>query len=147
MSTKAQLTEAILEIDPDFAVAGLNKTDLQAAFDSLTEEEGERGMAGTMAKYREGYLPSVSPSGRKSLNNGDKIAAILEGRDADEVLAIAEQLLRAAQQRPTQNERRQPNPFRNQARRPHNRAAGGSCALNRGGAKAPVFGSSQTDES
>ena len=95
MSTKAQLIEAICEIDPEFGTAGLNKTDLQAAFDMLTEgeEEGERGMAKTMAKYREKYQPSVSPSGRKSLNNGDKIAAILEGRDADEVLGIAEQLL------------------------------------------------------
>ena len=96
MSKKTKLVEAIREMDPNFEPGKMKTKELQALFDELTaelEEEGGRGMASTMAKYRETYKPSVSPSGRKSLNNGDPIAQILEGRDADEVLAIAEQLL------------------------------------------------------
>ena len=94
MSKKTKLVEAIQEIEADFEPGKMTIKLLQAHFDELTEdEEGERGMAKTLAKYRETYKPSVSPSGRKSLNNGDPIAQILEGRDADEVLAIAEQLL------------------------------------------------------
>ena len=100
MSTKKQLMAAIREINPkadeqNLGLDALKKSELQAIFDELTngDDAGQRGMAKTLAKYRETYKPSVSPSGRKSLNNGDPIAQILEGRDADEVLAIAEQLL------------------------------------------------------
>ena len=98
MSKKTKLVEAIQEIEADFEPGKMTIKLLQAHFDELTEgEEGERGMEKTLAKYRETYKPSVSPSGRKSLNNGDPIAQILEGRDADEVLAIAEQLLELEQ--------------------------------------------------
>jgi hypothetical protein len=98
--TKNELLETIREIDPTAAdemrKAKANKAVMQAWLDDATgeeEEEGGRGMAGTLAKYRTHYTTSVSPSGRKSLNNGDPIAAVLEGRDATEVLRIAEELL------------------------------------------------------
>ncbi len=97
MSTKKELLAQIREIDGDLAdeLAKANKATLQAALDDLTDDEEDKPntMAGTMAKYRAGYLPSVAASGRKSLNNGDAIAAVLEGREAKEVLQIAERLL------------------------------------------------------
>lgn len=56
-------------------------------------EDSNGSMASTLAKYRKGYQISVAASGRKSLNNGDELAKILEYKDHNEVMAIAERVL------------------------------------------------------
>ena len=99
MNTKNELLEQIREIDAEMAEvlvkSKAKKADIEAALAELLDDESEasREMSATLAKYRSRYTVSVAPSGRKSLNNGDEIAEILEGRDAKEVLVIAEQLL------------------------------------------------------
>lgn len=67
--------------------------DLTALEDEPEEdEEGTRSMAKTLSKYREKYTTGVTAEGRKSLNNGDDIAELLEGMDAMAVMKMAEQL-------------------------------------------------------
>ena len=57
------------------------------------ENHGGNKMAGILANYRAGYVPSIAASGKKSLSNGDTIAKALEGKTAEEVLLMAESLL------------------------------------------------------
>ena len=57
------------------------------------ESHGGNKMAGILANYRAGYVPSIAASGKKSLSNGDTIAKALEGKAAEEVLQIADSLL------------------------------------------------------
>ncbi len=56
------------------------------------EEESTRSMAKTLAKYRAGYETGVTAEGRKSLNNGDEIAHMLEGWSAEQVMTAAEKI-------------------------------------------------------
>jgi len=59
-----------------------------------TEEEAEvKSMSSTMLKYRTKYEPSLSASGRKSLNSGDEIAHLLSGLEPRAVISAAERLL------------------------------------------------------
>ena len=55
--------------------------------------KGKQQMAKTLAKYRAGYVPSLTADGRKSLNNGDELAELLEGLDHWQVAAVAELVL------------------------------------------------------
>lgn len=57
------------------------------------EDHNGNKMAGILANYRAGYVPSIAASGKKSLSNGDAIAKALEGKTAKEVLQIADGLL------------------------------------------------------
>lgn len=50
-------------------------------------------MSATMQKYREKYEPSISLSGRKSLNNGDDLAHLLASLDPRDVVHLAEKVL------------------------------------------------------
>jgi len=60
----------------------------------LDMEEAEvKSMSSTMLKYRKAYEPSLSASGRKSLNSGDEIAHLLSGLEPRAVIAAAERLL------------------------------------------------------
>lgn len=54
---------------------------------------GSKSMAATLRKYRAGYEPTVSHTGRKSLHNGDVVAAFLAGRSPDEAMSAAERIL------------------------------------------------------
>ena len=59
-----------------------------------TPDEAEtKNMSKTMQKYREGYEPSISASGRKSLNTGDAIAHLLAGLEPLAVMQAAEVVL------------------------------------------------------
>ena len=59
-----------------------------------TEDETEvKSMSSTMLKYRTKYEPSLSASGRKSLNSGDEIAHLLSGLEPRAVISAAERLL------------------------------------------------------
>ena len=59
-----------------------------------TPDEAEtKSMSKTIAKYREGYEPSISVSGRKSLNTGDEIAHLLVGLEPVAVMKAAEEVL------------------------------------------------------
>lgn len=58
------------------------------------EDEGQHTKMGkTLAKYRKNYKPMVAASGRKSLSNGDELASVLEYKDHDQVVALAEVVL------------------------------------------------------
>lgn len=57
------------------------------------EDHTGNKMAGVLANYRAGYVPSIAASGKKSLSNGDEVAKALEGKTAVEVLQIADSLL------------------------------------------------------
>lgn len=61
--------------------------------ENVDEEEDEGRMAAHIAKYREGYVRSVSYTGRKSLYNGDEVAQALEGQAPADVIRAAEKLL------------------------------------------------------
>lgn len=54
------------------------------------ESEVSANMAKQLAKYRNGYVVSLSASGKKSLNCGDILAQMLEGTHYMEVYALAE---------------------------------------------------------
>jgi ATP-dependent Clp protease ATP-binding subunit ClpA len=47
-------------------------------------------MSGQLAKYRGGYVVSVTATGSKSLSNGDDLATYLEAKTWQEVCAIAD---------------------------------------------------------
>lgn len=49
-----------------------------------------KGMQGTLLKYREDYVPTISYKGTLSLDNGDEVAEVLRGLSPDEVCAIAD---------------------------------------------------------
>ena len=57
------------------------------------EEQEVKSMSSTMLKYRKQYEPSLSASGRKSLNSGDEIAHLLSGLEPRAVISAAERLL------------------------------------------------------
>jgi hypothetical protein len=59
----------------------------------LKDEAEVKSMSATMLKYRKKYEPSLSASGRKSLNTGDEIAHLLAGLEPRLVIAAAERLL------------------------------------------------------
>lgn len=93
MSTKAQIIEAIYEIDAEYELTGKEtKAELEAILVEMTEDE-PKTMSKTLLKYRNGYEPTTAYSGRKSLNNGDEIADFLAGREPDEILIAAERIL------------------------------------------------------
>ena len=50
-------------------------------------------MAGTLAKYRVKYEPSICAGGRKSLNNGDDLAHLLAGLTPERVCRLADAAL------------------------------------------------------
>lgn len=54
------------------------------------EDQPKSNLASTISKYRAAYVPTLAASGKKSLSNGDELALWLAGREADEVMAIAE---------------------------------------------------------
>lgn len=56
-------------------------------------EEATSKMAGTLAKYRTRYVPTVAASGKKSLHTGDAVSMALEYREWDEVTRICAELL------------------------------------------------------
>ena len=59
----------------------------------LKDETEVESMSATMLKYRKKYEPSLSASGRKSLNSGDEIAHLLSGMEPRAVISAAERLL------------------------------------------------------
>lgn len=65
--------------------AGSELTIPQDAFEAMPH-----GMAGTLAKYRVGYVVSITADGRKSLSNGDELAVLLEQLTGAQVARIAE---------------------------------------------------------
>lgn len=96
MSTKKELLEQIEAIDPKEAerLAKAKKVDIELWLELHDEEdETKGGMSKTLAKYRVNYQPSIAPSGRKSLNTGDKLATILAGMEPLAVIRLAEQVL------------------------------------------------------
>lgn len=59
-----------------------------------SEEEGNK-MSGTIQKYREAYVKTVSYSGNNSLDNGDDVAEVLRGLSPDETCALADKVFEA----------------------------------------------------
>jgi hypothetical protein len=59
--------------------------------DTEEDEDALSGMSSQLAKYRGGYVMTISCSGGKSLSNGDDLAQHLEGKPLDYVLSMADQ--------------------------------------------------------
>lgn len=99
MATKAQMLETINAIDPELAeqLKEAKKQDIESALTTLLENEDEesrgRRMAETLKKYAVTYEPSISYSGRKSLNTGDDLAHLLAGMSPRDVITVAERAL------------------------------------------------------
>lgn len=66
---------------------------LEDILELLREATSGRGMAGTLARYKPGYVECVAYSGASSQNNGDALAQALEGKTPAEVMEWAEKLL------------------------------------------------------
>lgn len=60
--------------------------------DAMEEAEGRR-MAQILRKYAQTYEPSISASGRKSLNSGDDVAHLLAGMEPVQTIQVAERVL------------------------------------------------------
>ncbi|MNO38269.1 hypothetical protein D3C76_283700 [compost metagenome] len=60
--------------------------------DEESDEEDDSTMAGTLNKYRPGYVKTVNWSGSASVDNGDEVAEMLRGLNPDETCAIADHL-------------------------------------------------------
>jgi len=96
MSNKTNLIASVTAIDPEHNTDGMKIVDLELwlALHEKTEDEPEvKSMSSTMLKYRKAYEPSLSASGRKSLNSGDEIAHLLSGLEPRAVISAAERLL------------------------------------------------------
>ena len=101
--TKTQLKNAILEANPAAKLdPKATKAELEAALVLLApddeaepeaepeaEDDAPKTMAKTLQHYRVGYAATTAYSGRKSLNNGDDLAVLLAGLDADTTIRIA----------------------------------------------------------
>lgn len=61
--------------------------------DQSPDEAETRNMSKILRKYAVGYEPSISVSGRKSLNTGDDVAHMLSGAEPFMVVKIAERAL------------------------------------------------------
>ena len=82
-------------LDSDVTIKRRSSAMTEVPSDSnVTEEEADEvensQMSGTLKKYREVYEPSISAGGRKSLNNGDKLARFLSGMSAVTVMTLAD---------------------------------------------------------
>lgn len=66
--------------------------ELQSAIEEHGEEETYT-MSKQLQKYRARYKPSITAKGTKSLNNGDPIAQLLEGKEWEEVCKLADEIL------------------------------------------------------
>ncbi len=96
MSKKTNLIASVKTIDPEHNTNGMKVIDLELWLElhKKTEDETEvKSMSNTMQKYRTKYEPSLSASGRKSLNTGDEIAHLLAGMEPKAVIAATELLL------------------------------------------------------
>lgn len=60
------------------------------------EQDGEYSMAKHIRKYRERYVRVKSYTGGSSMNNGDPVAKLFEGRSPLECMQLAEQVLELA---------------------------------------------------
>lgn len=58
------------------------------------EDDGK--MTKVLSRYKTRYELSISASGRKSLNNGDSVASILEAKTPEQVMRAAEIVLKLA---------------------------------------------------
>ena len=87
----AALLDAIAERKLNKAQAAQH-AELERLFEA-TAPGSAASMARQLAAYRSGYKPCVTASGAKSLNNGDPIAQLLEGKDWSEVCALADKVL------------------------------------------------------
>ena len=96
MTTKADLlAQAMVNGATDAEIKKLEsktKKEIEVLLAAMDEPE-VKSMSGTMLKYRKGYEPSLSASGRKSLNSGDEIAHLLSGLEPRAVISAAERLL------------------------------------------------------
>ena len=96
MTKKTDLIASVKTIDPDHNTNNMKVIDLELWLElhEKTEDETEvKSMSNTMQKYRAKYEPSLSASGRKSLNTGDEIAHLLAGMEPKAVITAAELLL------------------------------------------------------
>lgn len=88
--------EAAAFLDGKSRFTADQKTAIEEVFDSYHElvgedEEDPKSMAAKLRRAREHYEISVSASGNKSFYNGDDVAVMLEGKSADEVMALADE--------------------------------------------------------
>ena len=67
--------------------------DVTEALKEAKEADKSRGMAGTLDRYKPGYVACVAYSGAASQNNGDDVAVALEGKTPREVAEFAERVL------------------------------------------------------
>jgi len=98
MSTqnRKQMLAQLKAIYPEAKLGKVKTEDLEwltEVVSHITNLDGKRSMAETLARYRAKYQPVTSAAGRKSLNNGDDIALFLEGMTHTEVLQAAERIL------------------------------------------------------
>lgn len=83
-------------VDSKGTEAKMRKADVESALlpDGFEPSDEDNAPAQSMSKqlqrYREGYVPSISASGRKSLSNGDDVAQALEAKDASELYEVVE---------------------------------------------------------
>jgi hypothetical protein len=54
---------------------------------------GKVKMSEQLKRYRVGYQKSIGPDGSRSMNNGDDLAAFLEGKSWEEVCKLADEVL------------------------------------------------------
>lgn len=77
----------------DLAQEAFDSAEEAANLEGDDEEESEEAtMSKILLKYRATYVKVVSNSGNASLNNGDEVAALLQGLSPDETCAVADHL-------------------------------------------------------
>jgi hypothetical protein len=76
-------------------LATLQQYEATSGFHDSEEDEAATGkvnMASQLSKYRANYKTGISSSGRKSLNNGDKVATALEMMELHDLFDVVEDL-------------------------------------------------------
>jgi hypothetical protein len=88
---RAKLISVLNEADPSTKHGRWSNEKLIEKYEELKGEKPSMGEI--LAKYRPGYVVSITPNGRKSRCNGDKVAEALEGFEPAQIIAAAEKLL------------------------------------------------------
>lgn len=91
---KGQWHTVVLEDGTTVKGRAKQLTSYDADADLGTDDEtSKQSLAKTIAKYRDGYVPTIAAGGKKSLSNGDDLALFMAGMEPAQVCQLADQLL------------------------------------------------------
>jgi len=86
---------ALQQVWPNAKLGKVSNEDLAFLLDVAKHlRTGKKQMSEILSRYRKAYEKTVAYSGNKSADNGDEVATFLRGKTPDEVVELAEKVLK-----------------------------------------------------